>query len=79
MRPRRLAANVGPGGNAWSDAFEAMRPCSTGGTYVNFLTEEEGAQRVEAAYGKANLDRFGELKRKWDPQDFFRHTKRVSS
>ena len=54
-----------------------MRPCSTGGTYLNFLTEEEGADRIEAAYGPENLKRLAELKRKYDPEDFFRHTKRV--
>jgi FAD/FMN-containing dehydrogenase len=56
-----------------------MRPCSTGGVYVNFLTEEEGADRIEAAYGRANLQRLAALKRKYDPDDLFRHTKRVSS
>ena len=38
----------------------ASRPCapySTGGTYINFLTEEEGRERIEAAYGRANLER----------------------
>jgi FAD/FMN-containing dehydrogenase len=60
------------------ECFEAMRPFSTGGTYVNFLTEEEGADRIEAAYGRANLARLAELKRKYDPDDLFRHTKRVS-
>lgn len=59
------------------DCFEATRSCSTGGTYVNFLTEEEGADRIEAAYGRRNLDRLAALKRQYDPQDFFRHTKRV--
>jgi FAD/FMN-containing dehydrogenase len=61
------------------ECFEAMRPFSTGGTYVNFLTEEEGADRIEAAYGRANLDRLAALKRKYDPEDLFRHTKRVSA
>jgi FAD/FMN-containing dehydrogenase len=73
-KPGDDAANI-----KWArDCFEAMRPCSTGGTYLNFLTEEEGADRIEAAYGRANLDRLAALKRKWDPDDFFRHTKRVS-
>lgn len=63
---------------AWArDFFQAAKPCSTGGTYVNFLTEEEGADRIEAAYGPANLERLSAIKRKYDPQDLFRHTKRV--
>ena len=68
------AANI-----AWArDCFEAMRACSTGGTYVNFLTEEEGRDRIEAAYGPLNLERLSALKRRLDPDDLFRHTKRVS-
>jgi FAD/FMN-containing dehydrogenase len=59
------------------NCFEAMRICSTGGTYINFLTEEEGQDRIEAAYGRAILDRLAGLKRKYDPENFFRHTKRV--
>jgi len=61
-----------------SDAFEAMEMCSTGGTYLNFLTEEDGAARIEDAYGKATLEKLAILKRKWDPQNFFRHTKSVA-
>lgn len=61
------------------DCFEATRACSTGGVYINFLTEDEGQDRVEAAYGRSILDRLGALKRKYDPDDFFRHTKRVST
>jgi FAD/FMN-containing dehydrogenase len=59
------------------DCFEATRGCSTGGTYVNFLTEEEGADRIEAAYGKPMLDKLAALKRRFDPDGLFRHTKRV--
>ena len=63
---------------AWArNAFEAMRPHATGGTYVNFLTEEEGADRVEAAYGRDTLDRLAALKRRFDPDNLFRHTKPV--
>lgn len=60
----------------WSrECFEAMRGFSTGGTYVNFLTEEEGRDRIEAAYGKPNLDRLAALKKKYDADNLFRHTK----
>jgi hypothetical protein len=61
------------------DCFEATRSCSTGGAYVNFLTEEEGADRIEASYGRPNLERLVLLKHKYDPGDFFRHTKRVTA
>jgi FAD/FMN-containing dehydrogenase len=73
-KPEDDAANM-----KWArEGFEAMRGCSTGGTYLNFLTEEEGADRIAAAYGPANLERLAALKRQHDPDDFFRHTKRVS-
>jgi FAD/FMN-containing dehydrogenase len=57
---------------AWRD----LRRFSTGGTYMNFLTEEEGGERVAAAYG-ANLDRLAELKATWDPENLFRINKNI--
>jgi FAD/FMN-containing dehydrogenase len=63
----------------WTRAcFEQMRAFSTGGTYVNFLTEEEGQDRIEAAYGRATLDKLATLKKKLDPENLFRHTKSVT-
>ena len=58
---------------AWRD----IRPFSTGGTYVNFLTEEEGGQRIQDAYGK-NYARLVEAKTKWDPQNLFRANKNIA-
>ena len=58
------------------ECFEAARPWSTGGVYVNFLSGDDGRDRVEAAYG-SNLGRLGEIKRRLDPENFFRHTKGV--
>jgi FAD/FMN-containing dehydrogenase len=73
-KPEDDAANI-----AWARAaFEATRGCSTGGTYVNFLTEEEGAERIEAAYGPASLRRLAALKTRFDPEGLFNHTKRVT-
>jgi FAD/FMN-containing dehydrogenase len=64
---------------AWArDAWQAMRRFSTGGVYVNFLTDDEGADRIAAAYGSANLARLAQLKQKYDPGNLFRHTKPVS-
>jgi hypothetical protein len=60
------------------DCFEATKSSSTGGTYINFLTEEESTDRIEAAYGRPALDKLAALKRKWDPENFFRHTKAVT-
>jgi FAD/FMN-containing dehydrogenase len=60
-------------------SWEAMRGFSTGGVYVNFLTDDEGADRVAAAYGGPNLARLAELKKKYDPTGLFRHTKPVNA
>jgi FAD/FMN-containing dehydrogenase len=63
----------------WSRAcFDATRGFSTGGTYINFLTEEEGPERIEAAYGRPILERLARLKKKYDPDNMFRHTKNFS-
>jgi FAD/FMN-containing dehydrogenase len=56
-----------------ADLFWALR-----GAYVNFLTEEEGTDRIEAAYGRPTLARLAAIKRAYDPDDLFRHTKRMS-
>ncbi|EPC03296.1 FAD-linked oxidase [Litchfieldella anticariensis FP35 = DSM 16096] len=65
-------ANIEWARNAWND----MKSFSTGGTYINFLTEDEGAERVEAALGSA-LQRLGEIKSRWDPQNLFRINRNV--
>ncbi|HRF71936.1 MAG TPA: FAD-binding oxidoreductase [Accumulibacter sp.] len=62
----------------WARAcFEATQAFSTGGAYINFLTEEEGAERIAAAYGKTNLKRLAELKKRFDPDRLFHHTKNI--
>ena len=59
------------------ETWETLRRFSTGGVYVNFLTDDEGAERTAAAYGQATLARLAALKVKYDPANLFRHTKRV--
>ena len=66
-------ANIGWARATWQD----MRRFSTGGTYINFLTEEEVGDRVHAAYG-GNYDRLVEIKTKWDPSNLFRMNKNIS-
>jgi hypothetical protein len=59
---------------AWAEAFDAaLRPWSTGYTYVNFLDERDGSP-VGAAYDPPTLARLGELKRRYDPADVFRRS-----
>jgi len=55
-------------------AWQELKAFSTGGTYVNFLTEEEGDERVRAAYG-ANYARLAGIKKTWDPDNLFSNTK----
>jgi len=57
---------------AWND----MKSFSTGGTYINFLTEDEGPQRIEAALGKG-LRRLTEVKARWDPENMFRTNRNI--
>jgi hypothetical protein len=51
--------------------WTATRPFSTGSAYINFMTEDEGAARVEAAYGEQTYARLREVKRKLDPGNLF--------
>jgi FAD/FMN-containing dehydrogenase len=55
---------------AWTkDYWEALHPYSLGGAYVNFMMEE-GIDRIKATY-RDNYDRLVEIKRKYDPDNFF--------
>ncbi|POX39550.1 oxidoreductase [Streptomyces sp. Ru73] len=50
--------------------WEALHPYSMGGSYVNFLGEGEGEDRVRATY-RENYDRLARVKRAYDPDNFF--------
>jgi FAD/FMN-containing dehydrogenase len=56
-------------------AFEALRPVSLGGAYVNFLGDD-GQQRVRAAYD-SNYARLAELKSRYDPTNLFRMNQNI--
>jgi FAD/FMN-containing dehydrogenase len=58
------------------DAWERVRPYSTGASYINFQTADEGAERIRATYG-AQYDRLVELKRAYDPENVFRSNRNV--
>ncbi len=65
------AAGVG-----WSRAFfDETAPYATGGVYINFMTEDEGA-RVESAYG-ASFARLAKVKKTYDPGNRFRLNQNV--
>jgi FAD/FMN-containing dehydrogenase len=61
----------------WSrDFFEAMKPFFGSGVYVNALYNDEGAERVRAAYGE-NYERLVQVKQKYDPTNFFRFNNNI--
>jgi FAD/FMN-containing dehydrogenase len=54
--------------------FDSTAKYSTGGVYVNFISE--GEQLVHSAFGK-NMDRLSKLKAKLDPGNFFRTNQNI--
>ena len=64
--PAQDAVNI-----TWTrSVWEAMRPFSTGGVYVNNLGDE-GEERIRAAYGQ-NLQKLAAVKATYDPGNLFR-------
>src|SRR5262249_8769457 len=56
------------------DLWEAMTPYASSAVYVNYRgeTADEGARRVEEAYGPEKYERLVKLKNKYDPGNLFR-------
>jgi hypothetical protein len=59
------------------DFFDAMQPHAGDHAYLNFLGDE-GRDRVRQAYGAENYRRLVELKRAYDPINFFRLNQNVA-
>ncbi|MEO8195611.1 MAG: BBE domain-containing protein [Thermoanaerobaculia bacterium] len=55
-----------------------MRQFSTGGNCVNFLTEDEGPERIAASLGPA-VGRLTEVKKQWGPENRFRVNRNIRS
>jgi len=55
---------------------DALAPLSAAGAYVNFIADAEG-DRIRAAYGAQTYDRLARLKRRYDPQNLFRHNHNI--
>jgi FAD/FMN-containing dehydrogenase len=61
---------------AWARGISAaLKPFSTGGTYLNFIGNE-GQDRVRAAFGD-NYDRLAQIKAQYDPDNFFRFNQNI--
>jgi FAD/FMN-containing dehydrogenase len=70
------AADADPAGMveniAWLQGYhDALRSVSELGGYINFMTDDEGQERIKATYG-GNFDRLVEIKTTYDPGNLFR-------
>ena len=64
---------------AWTrDVFKQLEPHAMDGVYVNYMSDDEGS-RVRSAYAGTNYDRLLEIKRKYDPDNFFRTNMNLSA
>jgi FAD/FMN-containing dehydrogenase len=52
------------------DYWKELHPHSMGGSYVNFIGQEEPADRVQATY-RGHYDRLAQVKRQYDPDNLF--------
>ena len=64
-------------GIAWArEFFERARPFASSGAYINFLTQDE-TDRTAFAYGPM-YERLAQLKRTYDPSNFFRMNQNIA-
>jgi len=57
-------------------AWQALKPFSTGGNYINFQTDDEPDERTAESY-RDNLDRLQAVKAKYDPTNLFRVNRNI--
>jgi len=63
---------------SWArEFFKASAPFASAGAYVNFMTADE-SDRVAAAYG-VNYARLKQIKKKYDPENFFHNNQNIKS
>ncbi|MEZ4523248.1 MAG: FAD-binding oxidoreductase [Thermomicrobiales bacterium] len=63
---------------SWARAmFDAIHELSSGSSYVNFQTDDEGEERVRQSYPSEIYERLAEVKRRYDPDNMLRHNKNV--
>ncbi len=63
---------------AWTREYgDELQAFSTGAGYVNYMTGDEGAERVRSTY-ETNLERLIEVKRAWDPDNFFSSNQNIT-
>jgi FAD/FMN-containing dehydrogenase len=85
-RDRRFMVNVaamygvlaeGPSHEAWTAGAAAALGDGAAGAYVAFLAAD-GAGRIREAYPDATWDRLTRIKRRYDPENLFRHNQNIA-
>ncbi len=72
--PAADSANIDWARETWL----AVQPFVKKGVYVNHLTGDEPADRIRAAYGPGKYERLKQVKRKFDPSNFFRMNQNIA-
>jgi FAD/FMN-containing dehydrogenase len=68
---------AGEANRSWvRSAWEALKPFSTGGNYVNFQTDDEPDERTRASF-RSNYDRLASAKERYDPTNLFRVNRNI--
>jgi len=69
--------SAGEANRGWvRTAWEALRPYSTGGNYVNFQTNDEADERTLESY-RDNYERLAAVKARYDPANLFRVNRNI--
>jgi FAD/FMN-containing dehydrogenase len=60
-------------GRAWAQGVRrAMQPWASGDVYLNFIGDDEGADRTIRGWGRDNYARLARVKGEFDPENVFR-------
>ena len=63
---------------AWArDVVRSMEPYGTGAAYVNFLGDDEGADRLQEAYGADTYAALVRAKDAWDPENVLHRNQNI--
>jgi FAD/FMN-containing dehydrogenase len=63
---------------AWArDTYTALEPSFISRKWLNYLADDEGLDAIQAAYGQ-NYARLAEVKRRYDPDNFFRQNHNIA-
>jgi FAD/FMN-containing dehydrogenase len=63
---------------AWArEFFNNAAPFATGGVYVNFMPDDEEDRVAGGAYKSDVMARLGQVKKAWDPTNFFRMNQNI--